>query len=250
MSVYASLCNPDKAGDWGNALATEGGLRALFTKEIRAKISEAVSRPERPRVGGRDPAQRIGLFRDLYGKFVAGPDRVLIGRGALAIAAREDPRDERIQVISVSPLEAEARAVASLGKERGFEVQWTVNDPKVPTDPRLRRLTLYLVAEGRREPIMDVFNAAEYELVPYLTAGAASVSGGARPPGGPVASAGGAGGPRTSPPGGRGPLAPGGRGQGRDTPRRHEVPPRRHVDDPGPPADGRGERSLCESHPP
>lgn len=194
MGLYAALCNPGKASTWGNLLVTEASLRALFRREIRAKIAEAVARTE-ARTGGRDP-RRGRFFHALYDKFVSGADRVLIGPGALSLLRGEAPGEERVQVVTVSPLESEAREVAEIAKKEGLEVQWTTNDPKIPTDPRLRRLTIYLT-EGRgarREPVMDIYNAAAHELVPYTTAGAVAprrVTGGrrhrdrreARPPG-------------------------------------------------------------------
>lgn len=178
MGVYAALCNPDKAGAWGGLLATEARLRALFAGEIRAKIAQAVAR-----TGGGAPP-RTELVRALYREFVAGPDRVLVGKAAAALLGGRPPGGERIQVVSVMPLEREAAAVAEIGKRHGVEVQWVVNDPKIPTDPRLRRMTLYAVqghAPGaRREAFMDVFNAAAHELIPFVTAGAAMAPRGGR----------------------------------------------------------------------
>jgi hypothetical protein len=174
MGLYTSLCNPGLAGEWSELLATEASLRALFGREIRAKITEAVSRAESPRVGGA--ARRGAFFRRLYEKYVTGADRVLVGSAAEAILAGRPLRleDERIQVVSASPLDAEGREIAALAKAEGLEVQMTTNDPRVPTDPRLRRLTVSLTEGrgGRREPILDVYNAAAHELIPYVTAGA------------------------------------------------------------------------------
>jgi hypothetical protein len=168
MGVYASLCNPGAAGDWEELLAVEAKLRALFAREAHAKIASAVTRVAD---GGGDPS-RAKLSRDIYRQYAAGAGRVLVGSAAAALLRGEAPEPSaRIQVVAVAPLRAEAAAVARIAAAHGAEVQWTENDPRIPTDPRLRRMTLYLQRrDGRREPFMDVYNAAAHELVPYFEA--------------------------------------------------------------------------------
>jgi hypothetical protein len=186
MGLYAALCDPGRAAEWGELLAAETGLRALLAREVRAKIAQAVARgsaAEGARTGGRD-ARRARLFRRLHAEYASGPDRVLVGPGAVALLTGGQLGDERVQVLTASPLDAEAQVVAALARAEGFEVQWgSPQDPKIPVDPRLRRLTVHLVegsrsgADGppgapRREPIMDLYNVAAHDLVPYVTAGA------------------------------------------------------------------------------
>jgi len=173
MGVYAALCSPGRASEWGDLLSTEAKLRALFTAEISAKIAEAVRRAE----GGRSGAgPRAQFLRDLRDKFAAGPGRVLVGPAAVALLAGGPPGG-RLQIVTGNPLDAEAREITELAKRAGVEVHCAVNDPKIPTDPHLRRLTVHIV-EGRerREPVFDAYNAAAHELVPYVTVGAAAAA--------------------------------------------------------------------------
>jgi hypothetical protein len=188
MDLYAALCNPGRASDWGKLLATEVQLRALFQREIRGKFTEAL---RASREGGRaSDARRRNFYRDLYEKFAVGPGRVLIGPAAVQMLRlelrpelRPEPRPElrpeydslfdyRIQLVTIEPLDSEAKELARLAKLSGLELQWAVHDPKIPTDPRLRRLTAYIAgsAQERREPVLDIYNAAAHELVPFVTA--------------------------------------------------------------------------------
>lgn len=170
MGVYATLCNPGKAGEWGGLLAAEASLRAIFGREIRPKLGEAVKRAE----GGRADSRRP-LFRALRDEYGGGPGRVLIGAAALALlGGRDSAGVARLQFVTDAPLEGEAREIAAIARRAGAEVEWAINDPKVPTDPRLRRLTVKVVeGRDRREPILDVYNAAAHELVPYVAHGLA-----------------------------------------------------------------------------
>jgi hypothetical protein len=176
MGVYAALCNPAKAGSWGKLLATERSLRELFRAEIRRKIETAVARARDAQKEGGASQATDRLWSRLRGEYATGPGRVLVGPAAVALVAPgrpgAGPRGRgRLQVVAAGELEAEAGKVAALAREEGLEAQWTQNDPKIPTDPRLRRLTVHVVQGARREPILDIYNAAAHELIPFATLG-------------------------------------------------------------------------------
>jgi hypothetical protein len=172
IGVYMMLCNPAKAANWGELLETEAGLRGLFGQEIRAKIEAAVAR-----VGGkaRLPAAEP-LYRILRDKYAAGPSRVLIGPAAIALlTGKSVVGEERLQVITAGRLDGDAQEIVALAKAAGIEVAWKIDDPKIPTDPRLRRMTVHAVLGRRREPILDVYNSAAFDLVPYVTLASAAL---------------------------------------------------------------------------
>jgi hypothetical protein len=172
IGVYMMLCNPAKAANWGELLETEAGLRVLFGQEIRAKIEAAVTR-----VGGaaRLPAAKP-LYRTLRDKYAAGPSRVLIGPAAIALlTGKSVAGEERLQVITAGRLDGDAQEIVALAKAAGIEVAWKIDDPKIPTDPRLRRMTIHAVLGRRREPLLDVYNSAAFDLVPYVTLASAAL---------------------------------------------------------------------------
>jgi hypothetical protein len=172
IGVYMMLCNPAKAANWGELLETEAGLRGLFGQEIRAKIEAAVAR-----VGGaaRLPAAEP-LYRILRDKYAAGPSRVLIGPAAIALlTGKSVVGEDRLQVITAGRLDGDAQEIVALAKAAGVEVAWKIDDPKIPTDPRLRRMTVHAVLGSRREPILDVYNSAAFDLVPYVTLASAAL---------------------------------------------------------------------------
>jgi len=164
MSLYAALSNPAEASAWTQHMRAEQKLRAIFVREIRVKIAEAVSQVR----GGASAstAKLVTLLRDRY---ATGPGRVVIGPVAVALMTGVPLKsDARLQVIAVSTLDSEARDIAAIAKTAGVEVQWTINNPNIPTDPRLRRMTVSAIAAGRREPILDVYNTGAHEVVPYV----------------------------------------------------------------------------------
>jgi hypothetical protein len=194
MEVYAALCDPAKADSWDNALGRERALRIAFNDEITMKLKTSAAAAA---VGGEaargDAGRRV--VAALCADYIAGPGRVLIGPAAIAMmvrpAAAWEPRG-RLQVATEADPEADAREVSALIRRRvpGVDVQWGVNDPKVPTDMRVRRTTVYITCGGgdclvcsgpscsrERLPVLDIYNVASHELVPYV---AAAELGGAR----------------------------------------------------------------------
>jgi hypothetical protein len=157
VRVYAGLCNPARAADWPDLLAAERSLRAAFEKGVRARIAETVRRTKQ---GGSAPA--AGIVAQLREEFAADPGRVLIG--AFALAALGVPRTGRLQVVSTYDVEHEVawleNFAARLSPRR--TLGRTVNDPKVPTDPRIRRMTVsFSVGRDRPEPLLDVYFSGE-----------------------------------------------------------------------------------------
>jgi hypothetical protein len=159
IEVYAKLCDPALAADWGKNAAAEASLRGIFCSEVAKKIEGVTT-------GGDAPKSMPQLRRRLLEDFCRGLGRVLVGAEALALTAGGPPG--RLQVVSAEPLEREAAAAAAIAARLGYETAWRIDDPQLPTEPRLRRMTLHVVLDrNRREAVLDVYNAAAFELIPY-----------------------------------------------------------------------------------
>jgi hypothetical protein len=185
IEVYTALCNPAKAGAWGGLLTVEAGLRKIFDAEIRAKLAEAVEPPARKIRGGAAGSQAEKLMRALRAQFATGAGRVVVGAAAAALIAGTHHRlgaANHLQVVSVGPLEADAEEIVTIANKAGCDVQWTIGDPNIPIDPRLKRMSVHLLSPNaamRRELVLEVYNAAAHELIPYTIVGelAATVGG-------------------------------------------------------------------------
>lgn len=185
IGTYAALSNPSKAPSWGDLMSEEAALRALYYREAEEKHALAISRnAELRRVrGGGAPsgeealglAARAGpdtgrLRRALLDHYAAGPGRVLVGPYAVAAMIGGGAAAQgRVQVVAAGSLEEEVRAAKAVVQRLGFSAEWATNDPKCPVDTRLRRATVYVTRVGGREPVLDIFNSAAHELVPYAT---------------------------------------------------------------------------------
>lgn len=165
IDTYAALADPSRAGDWAELVKAEERLREIFGDEIEAKIKEATS------VGGAEPRSRTAAFlADLVKDFVPRTGHALVGSLAARVLKRpgQVPSGGRLQLVTANTFGEEESAVRAVAARHGFNVQSTRNEPKVPTDDRLRRMTMYIVRPGeRREPFIDIYNAGDYQLVAY-----------------------------------------------------------------------------------
>ena len=163
MNIYAALADPSEAGEWSTLLRAEEKLRALYNDEIRGKIAEATGDEK---TGGAPP--RINkLIEALAQNYLHRSGHAVIGSRAVSALSGEPAKGPpRLQLVTANTFQEEERAVRRIASRIGFNVQSTKNEPKVPTDTRLRRMTMYVQRPGeRREPFLDVYNAGEYQLV-------------------------------------------------------------------------------------
>jgi len=159
MEVYDALCNPSQSGRWEELLITESKLRKILCASIRKKIEGVAI------IGGG--GGHSAIHTTIRDKFASDSGRVLIGQEATELITNKTLRGGgRLQVISNRSLESEAMAVAALAKRAGVLTEWKIEDPKIPTNYRLRRVTVYAVGK-KRYPIIDIYNAAAFDLIPY-----------------------------------------------------------------------------------
>lgn len=162
IDTYSALGDPSRVGEWPGLLRVESGLRALFVDEVGGKIREATG-------GGDEGPPTPVLIAELLRSYVPREGHVLVGSYAVAALSGDAPSG-RLQLVSSNTYKDEEKLVGRIASRMGFSIQSTQNEPKVPTDTRLRRMTMYIVrGGGRREPFLDVYNAAEYQLVAYAS---------------------------------------------------------------------------------
>jgi hypothetical protein len=165
LETYAALCSPERAGDWPVLLKQEVLLREAFLRSFDGKIQGVI--------GGR-PAAKDGKGYAAVNRLKKSLQEQVGGRaGRLWLVDQHAPRMQCASVYSLADEQATiAKAADDLGRRgemAGVTVQFLLNDPQLVVDRRLRRLTVYAQVPGRkRDPILDIFNIAHYEAVPYV----------------------------------------------------------------------------------
>ena len=164
MDTYRALCDPAQADDWADLIRDEKQLRDLFLRGIKAKIKEATGgRAESPA-----PKADAEFWHAMLEKFVRGTGRVVIGNAA-SNPAMIAQGHHRVQLVTANRLKEEAEDLQRLAATHSIKISTAINDPSVPIDPRLQRLTGYvLTGDGKREAFINIFGAGQYELIPWV----------------------------------------------------------------------------------
>jgi hypothetical protein len=176
LGVYAALCCPAAASQWGALLGAESALRALYLRGGAAGGGAAGGAAETTGGGGgggaaahyRPDAAGQALARALADRYARGPGRVVVGRAAVALLLGGQAAVGPLHVVAAGGLADEARAAAALAREQGVELDWHEEALHVPGTPELRRLTVYRERGPAREKVLVVYDAGARELVPFV----------------------------------------------------------------------------------
>jgi hypothetical protein len=168
ISVYSDMCNPSLASKWIKTFEQENKLRDVFIDDISRKINN-ISEKADTTGGGKYPDKKKFII-SVFNKFIMNSDRVIIGQIPIKLLDQNllSIGQSRLQIITPSLLEDDATELVDIADTVGITIQWNISDPKLPIEIRLRRLTIFLVVDKtRREPIIDIYNSAQYDLMPY-----------------------------------------------------------------------------------
>ena len=153
IRVFTELCDPtalDRLGELLNYAASLSSEEAPHSEEA----------PKEAVTGGD---KTVSHARE----FLIGPNRVIIA----PIFSKTDSifTKPRIQIVVSDPLDREAQvAVDTLSKE-GYAASYTIENPAVPGDPRLRCATVYVEGDrDQRRAVLDIYNSGAHELIPYV----------------------------------------------------------------------------------
>jgi hypothetical protein len=158
INIYHKLYSPIYHKEWEKIEKIERGLvKTLYHRE--------------PIIGGH-----INENRNMYNSLVIEwlkkrGDYILIGFNAVNILTKKEPNHGKIQIIASSV----DNIITGLGKmilkHTGYHMSHKVFNARINTEPRLQK-TLVDITIHETKPrtirILEIYNSAEYELVPYV----------------------------------------------------------------------------------
>ena len=174
IKLYQDICDPTQLADLADLLGSECSLRMKFLEGLnpkRDKTKVSCSKVEQI------------LLQKLL-KFAEGPGRVVIGQRALEMAMSNLSANlstnlsanlstnlstnlPPLQLISMEPLQNEAAEIVKIAEQLGIDIHYEIQNAYLPGDERLKRLRIVVVPSTDRF-ILDIYNAAQYELIPLI----------------------------------------------------------------------------------
>jgi len=154
IDIYRDLSNPALMEDFKSLWASQETLRIEFLNKLpdpNMPSAEFLARP-------------VAEFRNkLLKNFITGYGRVIVGTSALL----PDNKTSRLQIVTSNSFDNETEEVVNIAKKLGLNIGAHVVDINYPGDTRLKKLMISVIGEGRSITVLEVFNLAQYELVPF-----------------------------------------------------------------------------------
>lgn len=161
IEIYRTLYNPAKMSLWTKYIAAEDIIYNTIKDFVAEKAVKEIS-------GGDCKINKHHLESDIIKKIITGSNNILIGDHALASLGIEN-NPSRIQIITEEPIEKISNAVESLIKASApsAKVTFIRYSLNIPSDFQIVKYTLYINTGKEQMPIADIFNSAEFELIPW-----------------------------------------------------------------------------------
>jgi hypothetical protein len=139
VAILEKLCSPVYVKEWSELKLNEVNfsVKGIDGKTLKSDIVETKS----------------DVIKLIYEKFICDSDYVLIG--SVAISGNIS---HRLQIITPNLFEDDIEKLKEV-----VDFKYDIIDLKFITNYRLKRMTIHVNGQS----IMDIFNCAQYELVPY-----------------------------------------------------------------------------------
>ena len=167
IDIYRRLYDPQEAENWPRLLK----YSEMLHKSIEGTLEDKVTKIKSKAIyeGGTNTKDKSktkqNITQMILDKFVSNSDKVLVGDYAIDKSSAMEGYG-RLQVISGDGIDNDMRKLKSILPNN--ELMYISHFLYLPQDFRIRKRTVYLVDGGNKQiAIMDIFNSAEFELIPY-----------------------------------------------------------------------------------
>jgi hypothetical protein len=177
IDIYKRLYLPNYASEWLNLLEVESFMEDLVKQRSEILGGDSIC----GNIARRQKTDMEDLKLLLYNNFIISQpphdnNRILIGHWAINTAkaihysSLVESHVEKLQIIS-SNAENDIKEVKKIiEKHTDLAITHKQHILHLPKDFRIKRYTLYLSSYSQKEiPFMDIFNSAEFELIPFNT---------------------------------------------------------------------------------
>ena len=172
INLYADLNNPILIEDCQKNLLLEHNIRQKYIQNIhknditfhkKLKLNQVLE-------------QKNNIDMSFIYTYINNSNKVIIGDVGLYLLKNykkkihyNDIKKFRLQVLTCNKLEDDGKLLNIIGKKYNLDIQWSISMPKYIDDFYLKRLTAYVMVNGHKRTILDMFNYGEYTIIGYNT---------------------------------------------------------------------------------
>lgn len=178
IDICQRLASPRFASQWPDLLAAERDVRRVMLSGFAAKVGDIFTAAAA--TGGREAPRRS--YADIRRSLLARIRADFVERAGVIVVSglRVGGRliGTRVGCVTPESLPGVRQRLERIAAAERTDVHVLVNSPQLVGDPRMLRLTAYLNVPGHpREAVLDVYNVAEYDAVPFARLAGGAVVG-------------------------------------------------------------------------
>jgi len=171
INLYADINNPILIEDCQKNLLLEHNIRKKYIQNIKndiifhkkLKLNQILE-------------QKNQINMSFIYTYINNSNKIIIGDVGLYLLKNNkkkihynDIKKFRLQVLTCNALEDDGKLLNIIGKTYNLDIQWAISMPKYIDDFYLKRLTAYIMVNGHKRTILDIFNYGEYNIIGYNT---------------------------------------------------------------------------------
>lgn len=158
IQIYSKLCNPNFVEEWPTLLDYEKNMRTLFLEQFSQRLEKT---------GGEEDEKHKNIIKKIILEMVSTRQRIVVGGYIQKNLYNHVVKNRnRLQLITSLNIYEEKEIIQQFCDSNGLKIKIRINNPLLPTNPELRRLTIYFNNDDQSYLIVDMYNTGSYELVP------------------------------------------------------------------------------------
>ena len=156
INIYYNLTNPSYIKTWKDNLKYEKSLRNYLLTDFK-HIRE-------------NKMNEFHEFRKiLLDNFIPKNGRVIIGSAAINIMLNKPIVGmDLLQIVTENDFKYEIDEIKELAAHIDIVITYKINHLNLFIDTRLEKMTVFINEENQKIPIINIFNSAKYDLIPYI----------------------------------------------------------------------------------
>ncbi|AJZ77073.1 pK421R [African swine fever virus] len=162
IQIYSKLCNPNFVEEWPTLLDYEKSMRMLFLEQFPRRLEIAG--------GKKEEEKHESIIKKIILEMVSTRQRIVVGGYIQKNLYNHVLKNKnRLQLITSLDIYEEKDIIQQFCDSNGLKIKIRINNPLLPTNPELRRLTIYFNHNNDDDQsylIVDMYNTGSYELVP------------------------------------------------------------------------------------
>ena len=170
INIYTKLTNTTLVSEYEDLIKYESLISKQF---ITCHTSEKQGGDQHQKhicdVGTKQIIESLLLnYVPKLGHVLVGSYGIIALKNNISIDKLRYSENCRLQIITSNPFAEEKQLIIELVNRLNCRTFGIINDPSIPTDSQLRKLTFYVDRKnGQREVLIDIFNSGNYQIIPY-----------------------------------------------------------------------------------